>query len=207
MIKDAENHSLKKMIPDFCSQLKTDSRILFGGFPAVSEMAVLQENGVKYIIDLTTVFEKKRLPVYHPKDFDMTYIAFPIHDNSIPHDLESFNEFIVWLSYLIDSLKDRRIYIHCKGGHGRSGLVIASILCFHYNKTPHDAITETTDVHAARFRLSPKWKTRPCPSNPIQCHFIHTIFQSPANDLSQELKTILNSYRRRLLLSSFSKLI
>jgi len=206
MIKDSDD-SLTKMIPGFCSQLTTDPRILFGGFPTAGAMRSLQERSVRYIVDLTTSFEKKRLAPYFPKQFGMTYIHFPIQDNSVPYDLEAFNEFIVWLSHLLDSLGNDSIYIHCKGGHGRSGMIVASLLCFHYKKTPEESIRETTIAHQNRIEMTPKWKNRLCPSNPIQRHFLEQVFiPSSRRDLlseyrvlTNELKSALNSYRKRLL--------
>jgi hypothetical protein len=207
MIKD-HDISLSKMIPPFCSQMTTCPQILFGGFPVDTQLAVLRDYSVRYIIDLTTPSEKKRLQPYHPKQYDLVYVNFPIKDNSIPHDVETFNEFIVWLSHLLNSIDRDCVYIHCKGGHGRSGLIVASILCFHYNKSPSESISETTHAHRVRQDITDKWRSRFCPSNPVQRQFIHQVFQSKGHHhdivseyrlLTYELKTVLNSHRKRLL--------
>ena len=192
----------------FCSIIRKTPSLLFGGYPSASEMKTLQEYGVKYIIDLTTPHEKKRLDVYQAKDFGMVYINFPIEDNFVPRDMNAFHEFIVWLGFTVDSMKqDEKIYIHCKGGHGRSGMIVACLLSFHYGRTSSDAIDETTEAHRLRPELGLKWKTRACPSNGVQRLFVHRIFHMLndatkrvcADPLSQDLENALNSARKRIL--------
>jgi protein-tyrosine phosphatase len=170
-------HSTLNMNLDFCSRLNVDRRLYFGGFPSKQQLLQLKDIGVKYIVDCTTIEEKRKLDVYNAKDYGFTYIHYPILDNFIPTDIRSFKEFIRWLSFLIQQMsKTEQIYIHCKGGHGRSGLVMACILCFLYRFRPSDSIKEITRAHIERKILSPKWKNRLCPSNEIQRIFIHNLF-------------------------------
>lgn len=191
----------------FYSVLKNTPHLLFGGYPNLHEMQELQDSGVKYIIDLTTPHEKRRLDVYQAKDYQMIYANFPIEDNFVPQDMNAFHEFIVWLSFTLDSLRfNEKMYIHCKGGHGRSGMVVACLLCFHYRHTSSEAIAETTEAHRLRPELAMKWKTHMCPSNSIQRLFVHRIFQmsspekrSCIDPISLELENAMNSARRRML--------
>jgi len=191
----------------FCSIVPKNPNLLFGGYPGFPEMQKLQEEGVKYIIDLTTPHEKRRLDVYHAKEYQMMYANFPIEDNFVPRDMNAFHEFIMWLSFTVGSMKpNEKMYIHCKGGHGRSGLIVACLLCIHYNYTSSDAIAETTEAHRLRPELAMKWKTRMCPSNSIQRLFVHRISQMSSVDkrvcadpISQDLENAMNSARKRLL--------
>lgn len=189
----------------FFSTIKSDSRVLFGSYPTTEGMALLRENGVKYIVDLTTPGEKNRLDPYFPKEFNMTYIHFPIRDNFVPYDMESFNEFIVWLIFIIQSMKEHeRIYIHCKGGHGRSGMIVCCVLCLMYGMTPSQSIGEVTLGHRQRPDIGAKWKMRLCPSNEIQRIFVDRVFQSNQNkscrDVSpSNIEHVFNSLRRRML--------
>lgn len=163
----------------FCSRLETDKRLFFGGFPSVDQLQQLKENGFKYIVDCTTPQEKTKLKTYNSKDFGMVYITFPIVDNFIPTEMESFNEFLGWISYLIQHMeKDEYMYIHCKGGHGRSGLVSACVLCYLYGQSPHQGIQEVSKAHTERRMLSPRWKNKLCPSNEIQRVFVKNLFRS-----------------------------
>lgn len=191
----------------FYSSIKTHPRVLFGSYPTKDGMGALRDMGVRYIVDLTTPSEKSRLEPYQAKEYDMTYIHFPIKDNFVPYDMESFNEFIVWLMYIIQSLKDHEyIYIHCKGGHGRSGMIVCCVLCLMYGLTPSQSIQEVTHGHRQRPDIGAKWKMRLCPSNEIQRVFVDRVFQSnqrpsrPQDAISRDLEQVFNNLRRRLLL-------
>lgn len=188
------------------SRLKTNPKIYFGGYPTRDDMKHLQEQmRVVHIIDLTTPVEKYHLPSYCARDFNMLYTNFPIRDNFIPEDMERFNEFLVWLSVMIESMKENEsVYIHCKGGHGRSGLVVSCLLCMMYDKSPLESVQEVSQSHRERPSLSLKWKMRLCPSNYIQRVFIHNLFgkhHHPAstNHLLKEMEIALNAARRRFL--------
>lgn len=197
-------------IPAFCSVLKTHPRIYFGGFPYRNELHQLQQLGIRYLIDLTTPQEKQRLDAYHPKNYNMVYINFPIQDNFIPQDMEAFNEFIVWLSFAVDTLgQDESIYIHCRGGHGRSGMIAACLLCFHFHRSSKESMDEITESHRNRMDLAPKWRSRLCPSNGIQRLFVHRIGSAivaseeeqalPVDPISIDLEMAFQTARKRLI--------
>jgi hypothetical protein len=206
-MKDLESESC---IPRFCSVVQAVPRLYFGGFPLHPELRQLQDRGIKFIVDLTTPMEKKRLDNYNAKDYDMTYISFPIEDNFIPRDMNAFHEFMTWLAFTMDSLKpEESVYIHCKGGHGRSGMIVACLLCFHYHINSSESIRITTEAHRNRPQLTPKWKTRLCPSNGIQRLFVHRIYQMSttttenlmikADPMCRNLESTFNSARKRIL--------
>lgn len=166
------------MIPDFCSRLFTNDKIYFGGYPSAQNLLKLKDIGVKYIIDCTTPKEKEKLKVYNAKEYDMTYLHYPIPDNYIPTDIHSFQQFIAGISSIITNLKrGESVYIHCRGGHGRSGMVSACILCHLYRLKPCESIRELTKSHIDRKLLSPRWKTRLCPPHEIQRMFIYRMFR------------------------------
>lgn len=189
----------------FFSNIESHPRMLFGGYPTRDGMVQLQNMNVKYIVDLTTPIEKNKLGYYYAKDYGMTYISFPIRDNFVPYDMDSFNEFIVSLMFIVNNMKDNEyIYIHCKGGHGRSGMIVCCLLCLMYGKTPSQSIHEVTHGHRQRPLLSSKWKMRLCPSNEIQRVFVDRIFRSHnmMNNapLTRELENVFNNVRKRILL-------
>ena len=53
---------------------------------------------------------------------------------------------------------NHKIYIHCKGGHGRSGILVACILSKYYNITTEKSIELTTKFHNERKGMREKWK-------------------------------------------------
>lgn len=129
--------------------------------------------GVTLFVDLTTPYEHRHLPFLysHPRT-----MRFPIRDNWIPNDQETFRRFIVNLA---DAVKnhDGKIYIHCKGGHNRSGLVIASLMCFIDNMDPIQAMRRTAELHSARLQMKDKYRHKPCPDNYRQRQFLLSLFQ------------------------------
>lgn len=198
-----------KMETGFYSRLHRDDRLLFGGFPSGSHFEHLKSMGVKYFIDLTTPFEKKKLPVYDCHD--IIYVNFPIKDNFIPYNMDLFNEFIIWLVFTISVMKENEfMYIHCKGGHGRSGMVVCCILCMLYGLSPEKSIEEVSISHNERPLLTSKWKGRLCPSNEIQRIFVNRVHQCNMRKNTQihlELENAFNTTRRRLLNHQQSKKI
>ena len=89
-------------------------RALFGSFPSQESVLELEENGVRYFVDLTDISKEKKIFAYSTK---YTYINYSIDDHSIPNDIITFSAFIIKISNIIKNLKkDERVYIHCKGG-------------------------------------------------------------------------------------------
>lgn len=187
-----------KMDTGFYSFIRQDPRLLFGGYPTGSQVDYLKSIGVKYFIDLTTPYEKKKLSSY---ECGVVYVNFPIKDNFIPYDMNLFQEFLIWLVFTISVMKENeRIYIHCKGGHGRSGMIMCCILCNLYHLSPEQSIQEVSQSHQDRPLLSSKWKTRLCPSNDIQRMFVHRLYGLEKNILTCQLEDAFNMNRKRFLI-------
>lgn len=157
--------------PLFCSVFK-EGKVFFGGYPSKDMFEELISFGVTCFVDLTTRFEKQHLSfVYsHPDK-----LSFPIRDNSVPYNTDAFRRFIVRLADVIHHHQGK-IYIHCKGGHNRSGLVIASLFCFMDNLEPIDAMAITAARHTARVQMKGKYKNIPCPDNYRQRQFVIDLF-------------------------------
>ena len=75
-----------------------------------------------------------------------TYQRFPIRDNSVPSDSEHLAEILFAIDRRIR--EGGAVFLHCWGGVGRTGLVVACWLQEH-GRTPDDALAE----------LSAKWST------------------------------------------------
>lgn len=97
---------------------------------------------------------------------NINHFRFPIKDRNIPNSLECvFN-----LMNYIDKLKceNGRIYIHCCGGVGRTGTIIACWLVYN-GMVAKDAITHLNEL----WKSCPKSKRRPyCPDHGCQIDFI-----------------------------------
>ena len=124
-----------------------ENKAIFGGFPSQETVYELEKNGVRYFVNLTHKNEKKTTP-YITK---YKVISYPITDQQTPKDWKSFSVFLIKLASIINNLKQGElIYVHCKGGHGRSGVVVASLLCLIYEMSPEDALKKTSLCHSKR---------------------------------------------------------
>ncbi len=75
-----------------------------------------------------------------------TYQRFPIRDNNVPSDEDHLAEILLAIDRRIR--EGGAVYLHCWGGVGRTGLVVACWLQEH-GRAPDDALAE----------LSAKWST------------------------------------------------
>lgn len=156
-----------------------EEKALFGSFPTQDAVTELEKEGVRIFVDLTEKDESKTIPYVT----EYEYIKFPIADHHVPDDLQSFSHFIVTLCIKIRNLvSDEKIrekmYIHCKGGHGRAGIVVACVLCYYFNIHPKDALKLTSKSHAARPKMRDKWRYIGSPQNSYQKEFVFNFFKT-----------------------------
>lgn len=152
-------------------------KALFGSYPTQNAIQELENEGVRYFVDLTYQDEKRITPY----KTNYNYISFPIKDRSYPNNIIDFSKFIHNISKIILELKDNdKIYIHCKGGHGRSGVVVAILLCKIFNFTPDEALEHTTKSHNNREVMRDKWRKIGSPQTYHQKNFV-AVFCKPLN--------------------------
>lgn len=153
-------------------------KALFGSSPSQKSVEELEENGVKYFIDLTTPEEKEQNKVkfYITK---YNYINYPIIDRHIPTDWRNYASFIIKICKIIKTLRNNdKLYINCRAGLGRSGVVVSSILCYLFNLTPDESLQYTTKCLGNRVKLKEKWRKIGSPQTYTQKNFIHKFFYS-----------------------------
>ena len=157
----------------FCSSFLHD-QAFFGCYPNQEQFEELIREGFTYFIDLTTLRERRLFSfdysLHISKYENISYLNFSIIDNNIPTNQDLFIEFISFLTNLIRQKK--KIYIHCKGGHGRSSLIVASLLCNVFLYTPTKAFSLTKACHEKRVDLKDKYKGISCPQLYAQRKFI-----------------------------------
>ena len=148
---------------------------LFGSYPNSSIVYnELVNNGVKYFVDLTTDKEKGKLNVYNSDN----YLSYEIKDRYIPENLYNFVKFIHKISEIIKQLNEgEKIYIHCKGGHGRCGIVVSCLLCYIYRYTSTRSLELTNEYHNNRQVMNERWRKVGSPQTEKQKDFVHKLFK------------------------------
>jgi len=150
-------------------------KALFGSFPTQESVLELEEQGVRYFVDLTTPEEKEKKITAYTTYFN--YINYPINDRHVPTDWHRYAQFIIKICKIIKQIKnEEKMYVHCRGGHGRSGVVVASILCHLFQLSPEDALKYTTKCHSNRKHLKDKWRKIGSPQTYTQKKFIYKFF-------------------------------
>jgi protein-tyrosine phosphatase len=153
------------------------NQCLFGAYPTQQQITALEDWGVELFVDLTCKDEKKIKP-YETKK---TVLKFPIPDRKVP---ENEIEFCALVLYVVEKIKSKtKIYVHCKGGHGRSGLLVAAVLCHLYRLSTKDSFDKTSKYHSTRpvHSWNPKnnefWKRKGSPQTTDQKDFVKRMFQ------------------------------
>ena len=123
------------------------NKALFGSYPSQDDVFELEEQGVKYFVDLTEIGEKKVVSY----KTNQSYLHFPIKDNRPPSNWMDFSKLVIQLSSLITTLKEgEMLFLHCKAGVSRSGMLVASLLCYMSRVSPEEAIDLTTRYYGER---------------------------------------------------------
>lgn len=158
---------------DRCSYFIKD-KAMFGSYPSQISVEELEKEGVCCFLDLTCEGETG-ITKYITNG---KYITYPIQDRKVPYDWKSFSKLIITISNIIKGLEtNEKIYIHCRGGHGRSGIVVACILCFIYKMHPVKALRLTSAYHSVRKEMREKWRKIGSPQTNGQKYFVFKFFE------------------------------
>lgn len=145
-----------------------DCKGIFGNYPTQDRITELELLGVTHFIDVTNINESGFIKYKTSK----TYISYPIEDMSCPSNNQSF---FVFITELCEIIKNTTIYIHCRGGHGRSGVVVACMLMVIYKIAPNYALYLTRKCHNNR-NMKRKWKVLGSPQTKEQKKFVYDFY-------------------------------
>lgn len=171
----------------------------FGSYPNQDDVNDLElYYKIDVFIDLTIPNETFITPYTTLKQ----YIRFSIRDHNVPKNIIGYAALVYKILSLIE--KNKSIYIHCKGGHGRSGILVACLLKILYNITPEEAIQKTTLIHNSRSDIKEKYKKMGSPQTQYQKSFVVNFFKpyiiNPSNCLH-------NSYLQTFKIPKFDYFI
>ena len=112
-----------------------------------TKVAALLAAGITHVISLQPEREAESFRPYAHLMPTITFHRFPIEDKcAAKSDLWVLIDYIDTI--LVD--KSNRVLVHCWGGHGRTGLVMALWLAKHYGLNATDAIRRNDELHACR---------------------------------------------------------
>jgi len=166
-------------IPDTSCWLLKD-QVLFGSYPypPKSYLKQLHQLGIDVFVSLVAKGETTRdgTPLEDYTAYlneDDLQVEFPISDRRTPKNLTSLKKMLRRLSKLLTD--GHRLYIHCRGGHGRAGLICALLLRVHLGYTPDTALEYVKKQHRTRVKMEPRFRKMGAPQTAKQKEFVRTL--------------------------------
>lgn len=148
--------------------------------------------GIRHFIDLTEEGELR--PYNHLLPSDTTYTRFPIVDCGVPKSVESVQRLLL----RIEELKkmDGYVYVHCWGGVGRTGTIIACYLSQNWKEVD---MNHTLEVLRRNFSEMPKSAYRKTPETKDQIDFINQFINANKSYKKEKTKRVADSIRGSLM--------
>ncbi|MBQ0020782.1 MAG: ADP-ribosylglycohydrolase family protein [Bacteroidales bacterium] len=132
---------------------------------AMLKLRQFKRFGITHFIDLT---EEGELQPYQPLLSGIQYMRFPIVDQNVPESIEAVKHLIKTIRQVHHDDVHNRVYIHCWGGVGRTGTIVACYLTTVLG-TDYEATIKALDRLWAE---CPKSATRVSPETSSQHRFI-----------------------------------
>ena len=150
-----------------------ENKAMFGGFPSHDQVALLELLGFKHFVNLTSPTETK----IKPYNTNYNYIAFPIVDGHHPIDDKNLYTLIYKICEILSD-DSGKVYIHCKGGHGRSGIIVALVTSIFFNVNADMALRHTNKCHNNRTEMRDIWRNIGSPQTPTQKEFVRRLLMT-----------------------------
>ena len=162
------------------------------GEKATEKLKRMYHFGIRHFIDLTE--EGELCPYNHLLPSDTTYTRFPIPDCGVPKSIESVRRLLL----RIEELKKMEgyVYVHCWGGVGRTGTIVA---CYLSQNSEEPDLNKTLEVLRGRFSEMPKSAYRETPETKEQIDFIEQFINSNKAYKVDKAKRVPDSIRGCLM--------
>ena len=138
---------------------------------AEAKLKRMHHFGVRHFVDLTEEGELRPYRQLLPND--TTYLRFPIRDVNVPESVEAVHQLIDKMEYLMQ--QDGYTYIHCWGGVGRTGTIVA---CYEARHMKEPTLETALTVMRSRFSNMPKASHRKSPETQEQIDFVRRFAES-----------------------------
>lgn len=129
---------------------------------------MLLKFGITVFLDLTQSYEVPEYASFLPSDVQR--ISFPIRNCDVPSSVESVIGLFRRLELLMHEQPRAKLYIHCHGGVGRTGTIVA---CY-YIYFEHLSFEESLDKMKRKYAQSPRSRIMDAPETKRQIEFIKT---------------------------------
>jgi len=133
---------------------------------SIARMKQFERFGITHFIDLTEEGELR--PYNHLLAKDMHHLRFPIPDVSTPQSTDLVHDWLKTVKDILDADPKHKVYIHCWGGVGRTGVIVACLLAEMYGLN----YQQTMDKLKQLFQDCSKSAYRNMPETREQCAFI-----------------------------------
>ena len=138
---------------------------------AESKLKRMHHFGVRHFVDLTEEGELRPYRQLLPSD--TTYLRFPIRDVDVPKSVEAVHQLIDKMENLMK--QDGFTYIHCWGGVGRTGTIVA---CYEARQMEEPTLEKALTAMRSRFSKMPKASHRKSPETQEQIDFVRQFVES-----------------------------
>ncbi len=138
---------------------------------AEAKLKRMHHFGVRHFVDLTEEGELRPYRKLLPGD--TTYLRFPVKDVDVPNSVEAVHQLIDEIEYMM--LQDGYTYIHCWGGVGRTGTIVA---CYEARQMEKPTLENALAAMRNHFSNMPKASHRKSPETLGQIGFVRRFVDS-----------------------------
>lgn len=156
-----------------CNSYMVMDRVYAGEYPrdldetkSMEKIKQFERFGITHFVDLTEEGELR--PYSQILGPHMRHIRFPIKDVCVPKSTESVKELVKRIKEILNSNKGNRVYIHCWGGVGRTGVIVGCLLSEQHKYDFEETMRALTQA----FSDCPKSAYRETPETSEQREFI-----------------------------------
>lgn len=157
---------------------KVTNQIYAGEYPrdkdevlSKTKLKQFEDFGITHFVDLT---EDAELAPYDNMLYPgASHLRFPIRDVSVPKSVDDVRNLVRHICNIVDNDPKAKVYIHCWGGVGRTGLIVGCLIGEIYKLNYEETMSKLEQL----FLACPKSEYRVTPETNEQCDFISKFLQ------------------------------